>query len=224
MERMARGQTGHGSDKLRRAESKYEVMQKDGRIERSEKINRHRRAPPSENTQRCKDITGLRGEDVEDIWTQFICHLIICLQLAAPALHLAALPAAQLALQSLSASLSITRALMCAKRSNMCVCVWLRAHMCLFHPTRGARKRVMSGAFWEDLWSYCRSSITGWQTRRAIWPTNKALLHNCSRGTWITFVPPSVIVFHMYLHVVARMLTGLITRVRFKSHRREFKD
>lgn len=40
------------------------------------------------------------SEAVEAIWTRFICHLIICLQLAHSALHLAGLPAAQLALQS----------------------------------------------------------------------------------------------------------------------------
>lgn len=148
----------------------------------------------SENMWNYSGITGLWNEDVEAIWAQFICHLIICLQLAGSALHLAGLPAAQLALQSLSLSLSQSLALSCV---CMCVCY---SHVCLFVWLGGACKPVICGAFWEDLWNYCSYSIAVPQIYKAIWPTNKALVHNCTRSGRIPFICPSIMIFQ-YVHV-----------------------
>lgn len=114
---------------------------------------------------------GPCSEDVEAIWAQFICHLIICLQLAGSALHLAGLPAAQLALQSLSLSLSQSLTLLC-----VCACSHARSHVCLFNWLEGACKPMICGAFWEDLWNYCSCSIAVCQIYKAIWHTNKALV------------------------------------------------
>ncbi len=88
----------------------------------------------SENMQNYKGVTGLRSEDVEAIWAQFICHLIICLQLAGSALHLAGLPAAQLALQSLSLCLSLNHS-----HSHVCACVCTHTRMCACLTDSGVR-------------------------------------------------------------------------------------
>lgn len=136
----------------------------------------------SENMYNYMGITGLWREDVEAIWAQFICHLIICLQLAGSALHLARLPAAQLALQSLSVSLSQSLTLSCANTAAcVCACAHVLSYMCAcFIWLGGACKPVICGTFWEDLWSYCSYSIPVCKCIRLTDPLTR---HRCRAET-----------------------------------------
>lgn len=97
-------------------------------------------------------------------------------------------------LYNLSVSLSITHTLMCVNPPP-CVsaCVRMHTRMCACVIWLGAAcKHVICG---EDLWSYCRYLIAVCQIYTAIWPTNKALVHNCGRGRGIPFTHPSIIIF-----------------------------
>lgn len=137
---------------------------------------------------------------VEAIWAQFICHLIICLQLTGSALHLAGLPAAQLALQSLSVCLSITH--MCV-HCSLCVCVCLKAylHARLFLSDFECVKLRL------DLWIHCSFFTAVYQIY--IWPTDQALHHNCTMSRHHSYIYPLELWVHIYLCMCVLLQTAI---------------
>lgn len=102
---------------------------------------------------------------------------------------------------SLSVLLSITHTLMCVNTiQHVCACVCMHTRLCACLIWLGvACKCVICGAFGEDLWSYCSYSITACQIYKAIWPINKAQVHNCSRGRGILVIHPLIIIYQCML-------------------------